>query len=273
MTGLYIKRIEIESLWRGTRHIVWNLQPGVNVLSGINGVGKSTILRRTIRRLLQNREELERNRTIGGVKITFEPEDADSVRYDVIRSTDRPLVSADIVSKVADAKLSTELDWELYQLQRRFLDYQVNLSSRIVNLFTQGDPNAQQKAAEIAQEKTHFWDLVDELFRPTGKVIDRTANELFFHHLGERITPYLLSSGEKQMLIILLTVLVEDRLPYVLLMDEPEISLHIEWQQQLLDLVMDLNPNIQVIITTHSPAVIMNGWMDRVTDVEDITVS
>ena len=272
MTGLYIKRIEIESLWRGTRHIVWNLRPGVNILSGINGVGKSTILRRTIRQLLLNRESLERNGSLGGVRLTFEPEEADTVRYDVIRSTDRPLVSADIVGKVADAHLTTELDWELYQLQRRFLDYQVSQSNRIVELFTQGDPDAQQKAADIAREKAHFQDLIDELFRPTGKTIDRTANELFFNHMGERITPYLLSSGEKQILIILLTVLVQNRKPYVLLMDEPEISLHIEWQQRLLDLVVDLNPNAQVIITTHSPAVIMNGWMDRVTDVEDIIV-
>lgn len=272
MTGLYIKRIEIESLWRGTRHIVWNLRPGVNVLSGINGVGKSTILRRTIRRLIQSRESIERNYSQGGVKLTFEPEEADTVRYDVIRSTDRPLVSADIVGKVADAHLTTELDWELYQLQRRFLDYQVSQSNRIVELFTQGDPDAQMKAAEIAHEKAHFQDLIDELFKPTGKTIDRAANELFFNHMGERLTPYLLSSGEKQILIILLTVLVQNREPYVLLMDEPEISLHIEWQQRLLDLVVDLNPNAQVIITTHSPAVIMNGWMDRVTDVEDIIV-
>ena len=89
---------------------------------------------------------------------------------------------------------------------------------------------------------------------------------------GDILTFRQLSSGEKQILIILLTVLVQNREPYVLLMDEPEISLHIEWQQRLLDLVVDLNPNAQVIITTHSPAVIMNGWMDRVTDVEDIIV-
>jgi predicted ATP-dependent endonuclease of OLD family len=271
MTGLYIKRIEIESLWKGTRHILWNLRPGVNVLSGINGVGKSTILRRTIRQLVQTHESLERT-PMSGVFLTFEPEEADTVRYDVIRSTDRPLVSADIVTRVADAHLSTELDWELYQLQRRFLDYQVNQSNRIVSLFTQADPEAQQKASAIAQEKSHFQDLVDELFKSTGKTIDRSANELYFHHLGERLTPYLLSSGEKQILIILLTVLVENRQPYVLLMDEPEISLHIEWQQRLLDLIMDLNPQLQVIITTHSPALIMDGWMDRVTDVEDIIV-
>ena len=129
------------------------------------------------------------------------------------------------------------------------------------------------KAAAIAQEKAHFQDLVDDLFAATGKHIDRESNEIFFHQQDERITPYVLSSGEKQMLIILLTVLVENREPYVLLMDEPEISLHIEWQQRLLEIIRDLNPNVQIILTTHSPAVIMNGWMDCVTDVEDILVT
>ena len=68
-------------------------------------------------------------------------------------------------------------------------------------------------------------------------------------------------------------VLVEDNQSYVLFMDEPEISLHFEWQKQLIGLVLQLNPNIQIIMTTHSPAVVMDGWTDRVTDVNDITIS
>jgi predicted ATP-dependent endonuclease of OLD family len=55
-------------------------------------------------------------------------------------------------------------------------------------------------------------------------------------------------------------------------MDEPEVSLHIEWQKRLLDLCLELNPNVQIILTTHSPAVIMNGWYDSVTEVSDITL-
>ena len=74
------------------------------------------------------------------------------------------------------------------------------------------------------------------------------------------------------MLVILLTVLVEDNRHSVLLMDEPEVSLHIEWQQKLIEMITDLNPNVQIILTTHSPAVIMNGWMDKVTEVSDITL-
>ena len=42
----YIRRLEIKSLWSGHKHIVWELRPGVNVLSGGNGAGKSTILNR-----------------------------------------------------------------------------------------------------------------------------------------------------------------------------------------------------------------------------------
>ena len=37
-------------------------------------------------------------------------------------------------------------------------------------------------------------------------------------------------------------------------------------------MIRDLNPNAQIILTTHSPAVIIDGWQDVVTDVSDITV-
>ena len=114
--------------------------------------------------------------------------------------------------------------------------------------------------------------MIDRLFNETGKQLIRSKNEILFTQIGEELTPYQLSSGEKQILAILLTVLIEDNLPYVLFMDEPEISLHIEWQKNLIDMIMDLNPHVQIVLTTHSPAVIMNGWMDSVTEVSDITV-
>ena len=127
-------------------------------------------------------------------------------------------------------------------------------------------------AQQLSQKKKRFQDIVDELFADTGKRIVRTENEICFTQIGEQLRPYQLSSGEKQMLIILLTVLVEDDQPYVLFMDEPEVSLHIEWQKRLIDLICELNPNVQIILTTHSPAVVMNGWVDNVTEVSDITV-
>ncbi|MBR3114330.1 MAG: ATP-binding protein, partial [Bacteroidaceae bacterium] len=78
--------------------------------------------------------------------------------------------------------------------------------------------------------------------------------------------------GEKQMLIILLTVLLQNQQPYILLMDEPEASLHVEWQQRLVSIIRKMNPKVQIILTTHSPALIMDGWLDSVTEVSDIVV-
>ena len=264
----YIKQIEIDSLWSGTRHILWDLDPKVNILSGVNGVGKSTILNKVVRGLIPGGEFP--SHLIGGVHIKVSPEDARWIRYDHIRSFDRPLMSTEIVNKIVDASVTTELDWQIYQLQRKYLDYQVNIGNRIIEVLQSGQEDAAVKAQAISEPKRKFQGMIDSLFSDTGKQLIRSQNDIAFSQLGERLTPYQLSSGEKQILDILLTVLIEDNKPYVLFMDEPEISLHIDWQQRLIDLILELNPNVQIILTTHSPAVIMNGWTDKVTEVSDI---
>ena len=264
----YIEQIEIESLWSGTKHILWNLDRKVNILSGINGVGKSTILSKVIRGLSQGGEFP--SHLLKGVHLKVQPSDAKWIRYDVIRSFDRPMVSSDSLSQIEN--LNTELDWQLFLLQRKYLDYQVNVGNRIIEVLQSGAEDAAQQAQSISDAKKMFQDIIDDLFKETGKQIIRSENEIRFSQLGEVFRPYQLSSGEKQMLAILLTVLVEDRKPYVLFMDEPEVSLHFEWQKRLIELILKLNPNVQLIVATHSPAVIMNGWMDHVTEVTDITL-
>ena len=271
----YIQSIEIEALWKGGKHIVWTLKPDVNILSGINGVGKSTIINHSAIMLAAiDIGEIVPNDAPHGVRIKLMPEDATYVKFDIIRSFDRPLLHSDLLEKLSDSRVKTELDWQIYRLQKRYLDYQVNIGNRIIELLTSGDPDDQTKAAEVSGPKTEFQDMIDKLFAETSKKIDRKSNEIqFIQHMGgitETITPYQLSSGEKQMLAILMTVLVENREKYVLLMDEPEISLHIDWQQQLIDLIRQLNPNVQIILSTHSPALIMDGWMSNVTEVNEI---
>ena len=266
----YIEQIEIDSLWSDTKHIVWNLDPRVNILSGINGVGKSTILNKVVKGLVQGGEFS--SHTLKGVRLKVVPGNARWIRYDLIRSMDRPLISSETVNKIVDASVVTELDWQLYQLQRKYLDYQVNIGNRIIAALQSGEPDAAERAQKLSEPKKKFQDLVDDLFADTGKTIVRTANEICLTQIGETLQPYQLSSGEKQMLVILLTVLIEDQKPYVLFMDEPEVSLHVDWQQRLIDIILELNPNVQIILSTHAPAVIMNGWMDNVTEVSDITM-
>ncbi len=263
----YIKRIEIDSLWSGKKHIYWELNRQVNILSGSNGQGKSTILNKVVRGLAAGGEFP--SHMLKGVRLDVEPEDAKWIRFDVIRSLDSPVLDLDTMAHV-DTRISSALDFQLYHLQRKYLDYQVNIGNRIIAELQSGKMDAAQ---QLSLQKLRFQDIVDDLFAETGKKIIRTENEIRFSQIGETLVPYQLSSGEKQMLAILLTVLVEDNQPYVLFMDEPEVSLHIEWQKRLIDLCLELNPNVQIILTTHSPAVVMNGWVDAVTEVGDITIS
>ena len=264
----YIKRIEIHGLWH-RYDIAWDLRPDVNILSGINGVGKTTILNRSVNYLEQTSGEVKSDEK-NGVHVYFDNSAATFIPYDVIRSYDRPLIMGDFTARMADANVKSELDWQLYLLQRRYLDYQVNIGNKMIELLS-GDEEQRSLAPSLSIPKRKFQDMVDELFSYTHKKIDRKSNDIVFYQNGERLLPYKLSSGEKQMLVILLTVLVRDDDHCVLFMDEPEASLHIEWQQKLIGMIRNLNPNVQLILTTHSPAVIMEGWLDAVTEVSEIS--
>ena len=264
----YIKRIEIHGLWH-RYDIAWDLRPDVNILSGINGVGKTTILNRSVNYLEQTSGEVKSDEK-NGVHVYFDNSAATFIPYDVIRSYDRPLIMGDFTARMADANVKSELDWQLYLLQRRYLDYQVNIGNKMIELLS-GDEEQRSLAPSLSLPKRKFQDMIDELFSYTHKTIDRKSNDIVFYQNGERLLPYKLSSGEKQMLVILLTVRVRDDDHCVLFMDEPEASLHIEWQQKLIGMIRSLNPNVQLILTTHSPAVIMEGWLDAVTEVSEIS--
>lgn len=65
-----------------------------------------------------------------------------------------------------------------------------------------------------------------------------------------------LSSGEKQILILLTQALLWEDRPVIYVVDEPELSLHVSWQENLLKSLMILGRNIQIIVATHSPDII-----------------
>ncbi|MBR5061510.1 MAG: ATP-binding protein, partial [Prevotella sp.] len=157
----YIEQIEIESLWSGKRHILWNLDRQVNILSGVNGVGKSTILNKVVKGLSQGGEFP--SHMLKGVRLKVYPSDAKWIRYDIIRSFDRPLMNVESVAKM-DLSLATELDWQLFQLQRKYLDYQVNIGNRIISALQSGDADASERAQQISLPKKRFQDIIDKLF-------------------------------------------------------------------------------------------------------------
>ena len=163
----YIKRIEICGLWHRF-NIAWDLRPDVNILSGINGVGKTTILNRSVGYLEQTSGEVKREEK-NGVHVYFDNPEATFIPFDVIRSYDRPLVMGDFTARMADPHVQSELDWQLYLLQRRYLDYQVNMGNKMIELLSSGDEELRSQASTVSLPKRKFQDMVDELFSYTRK--------------------------------------------------------------------------------------------------------
>ena len=97
----YIQRIEINGLW-GRFNIRWDLRPDVNILSGINGVGKTTILNRSVGYLEQLSGDIQlsgemKSDAKNGVHLFFDNPEATYIPYDVIRSYDRPLIMGNYI--------------------------------------------------------------------------------------------------------------------------------------------------------------------------------
>ena len=245
----YIKEIEIDALWGGRKHIKWTLDPQVNILSGVNGDGKSTILRRAITGA-KTINAIEKQ----GIRLVTEPSDAEYIRYNWICTPD----------------VRSEYDENLQGLVEKYNGNQDKV---------RGTKDNQEKVnvnvpvpVRVEQRRALLYDIIDKLFSATRKTVDREKKEFTLLFYGEPIDLKVLSSGEKQMLTILLAVYLENEEPYVLFMDEPEVSLHVEWQKKLIGIIRKMNPNVQIILSTHSPAMIMDGWMDKVTEVSEITV-
>ncbi|EGT3618936.1 MULTISPECIES: AAA family ATPase [Clostridium] len=83
---------------------------------------------------------------------------------------------------------------------------------------------------------------------------------------GEKVKLSMLSSGEKQMIVLFYNLIFEINNESLLLIDEPEISLHISWQQEFMSDVLRVleKKNINVIVATHSPQILSNYWENQI---------
>ncbi|EPT0358978.1 AAA family ATPase [Enterobacter cloacae subsp. dissolvens] len=120
--------------------------------------------------------------------------------------------------------------------------------------------------------KDAFLEQVNIMLSDTNKKFCISDNEywVFDENTSKKLRLSQLSSGERQLIYILVTAANIGNSPAVFLMDEPEISLHLSWQEKILDALRKINNNMQIIIVTHSPAIVMNGYMDSYIDIKNI---
>lgn len=125
--------------------------------------------------------------------------------------------------------------------------------------------NAKREA--IFKPKTTFERIINSLF--TGKELHFDERNIPKIHLktGELVDIDVLSSGEKQLFILLGEALLQEGRPVVFISDEPELSLHVSWQSELFKNIRKLNGACQIISATHSPDIV-GHFQDRVISVE-----
>lgn len=161
----------------------------------------------------------------------------------------------------AGADKGSVLDQQLDKLESEYAYYLSDLTKQITTRIQQNGQVNMTDLEDINAHNNTFIGIINRAFANTNKTVDTTQSKLQFK-LGEDLleSNKRLSAGEKQFLIVMLTVLMQRNEERILIMDEPEISMHLDWQRTLIENIQTLNPNCQIIIATHSPGVIMDGW-------------
>jgi len=115
---------------------------------------------------------------------------------------------------------------------------------------------------ELATKIELFQRIITQRFRYKTIRIDKKKGFIFTTPNGKPLSPTDLSSGEQHQLVMLYELLFKVKPNSLILIDEPEISLHLAWQVQFLkDLQTIIKlADFDVLIATHSPSIIEDRW-------------
>jgi len=236
-----INTVKIHNLW-GLYNLNWNkVDPKVNIIVGINGSGKTTLINSMYSFLSTPNLELK-DYYFDHIKIEFT--DNTFIKSDEIKEDTQPF------NVLKLSKNDTLFD---------------SIIPRIKNL-KDSDKDYYYKNIE------NFAVIMGDLMSNTKKHIEISENNgsLIIKDINNKeIALERLSAGEKRMLIFLYKVFLTKKQDYFIFLDEPELSLHVSWQAQLIDIILKLNPNAQLFVVTHSPNIFSNGWGDKLQFIED----
>jgi predicted ATP-dependent endonuclease of OLD family len=269
-----IRTVKIEGFW-SQYCIDWRPYPDVNILVGINGSGKSTLLR-IFDIALSCRDgadvELQRFLTHGyklhitGDNINVKINDGktgnlcyNQCQYHYVNTFDEVI------------RERRALDQEMSPLSAHLLSAIFNTQEMSLNSYRLKATESQLVSKRINRRLQRWITTVNDFFFITKKTLVIQGNNVFFkRENGEKLPLEHLSAGEKQLLVILTHALIQDKEPFILLMDEPEISLDIDWQYKLIHTIRKFNPSCQLFIATHSPGIFGDGWNDRLVFMEEL---
>jgi len=235
----YSKIKEIKTRLWGKQDVHFAANEDMNIIVGVNGSGKNTLLNAIYKFAHENLEDTN--------QIVYIPSiDNISIR-DKRKNTNA---------------LTQELEFFMYDMKTG--------PSMMYHRMSMIDTSA-EKQTEMKARIDGFCSIINKLFENTGKQIRIEGNKFNVVSGNQILSVDDLSSGEKQILLIILRIFLLDGKDAIVLLDVPENSLDISWQFELINILVKLNPNAQYFVATHSPSIFGDGWADKIINMKEIT--
>lgn len=113
---------------------------------------------------------------------------------------------------------------------------------------------------ELLKKVELFRGIIKERFRYKTFSLDKDKGFVFTAPNGGKVPLNALSSGEQHELVLAYTLLFKVREKSIILIDEPELSLHVSWQRKFLGDIKKISElaDLDFIVATHSPSIIHN---------------
>ena len=109
---------------------------------------------------------------------------------------------------------------------------------------------------KVVNEINGIFDILELDVKLKGFSKDEKTMPIFENSAGEEFNINDLSSGEKQLFLRTLSIKMLEPKNSIILIDEPELSLHPKWQQRIIEVYKKIGENNQIIIATHSPHIL-----------------
>lgn len=238
------------------------------IIAGSNGTGKTTILE-SIYNYLEEYDIFSKNIPIS---FKFEGKERTLLRNWKNDKKDRKnlekeksipkiiYMPTELNFKKLNTKTTTlKLDYKfLNKVDSKLIeDIPSYIASKVIETANNNEDLTMKQAKELVfKEINDIFEILKLNVKLTGISKDAESMPIFTNHLGVEFDINDLSSGEKQLFLRTLAIKMMEPKNSIIMIDEPESSLHPKWQQRIVKVIERIGENNQIILATHSPHIL-----------------